>query len=83
MENWPVMIRKRGRWFFSVAGEGKSMPMIFFRRRGTKILSDSRQPSPNLDDVLDEDPARILPDTPAVSPYPVRYTYVYVYRIQY
>jgi hypothetical protein len=29
MENWPVMIRKRGRWFFSVAGEGKSMPVIF------------------------------------------------------
>jgi len=43
----------------------------------------SRRPSPDLDDELDEDPARISPDTPALSPDPVRYRYVYVYRIQY
>jgi hypothetical protein len=43
----------------------------------------SHKPSPDLDNELDEDPARISLDTPALSPDPVRYTYVYLYRIQY
>jgi len=67
--------------FLLILGQMVIFGVGYFRRSVAWVLS------PDLDDVvvdkLDEDPAQISPDTPALSPDPMRYTYVYVYRIQY
>jgi len=56
-----LSVSRRSSWFLFVFS-AHSRPNGYFRRSVVWVFS------PDLDDELDEDPARILPNTPALSP---------------